>query len=145
MSSNYAFCKENLDDITREYFGMVAKTCMASDFTEVAPLGISGDDFVLHGDNKNQKSVVCLRNYDDMLEMLITDIDGKFLDYIEIDGLPTEKEIDELYRQFLVFKKYIFRKTKRTFKKAKISDDYQLSIGFEMLKAWNERNGLKRE
>lgn len=97
---NYAFVKENLDDITLEYFKMVAITCMNSGINSICPFGCSGDNFMLYGKfikaeesedgNWHRKSMVSLRNYFGSLEMLVTDKKGRFLVYSKVDGMSVE-------------------------------------------------------
>lgn len=144
---NYAFVKDNLKDITYDYFKMVAITCMNAGINHIAPLGCSGDHFVLYGkfieakeskDGKwHRESMVSLRNYFGSIEMLVTDKKGRFLVYSNVDGMSVDGVIEELFRQFCTVKQLIDQITKETFKDSlEISDNAELSEGFEMLKAY---------
>lgn len=144
---NYAFVKENLNDITLDYFKMVAITCMNSGIANIAPFGCSGDHFIIYGkfidakESKDEKwhreSMVSLRNYFGTLEMLVTDKKGRFLVYSKVDGMSVDEVIEELFREFCSVKHLITKTTKETFKDAlEISNETELSEGFKMLEAY---------
>ena len=142
----YAFVKENLDDITLDYFKMVANICMCSEITNIAPLGFSGDDFILFGrfieaseskDGKwHMESMVTLRNYCGGLEMLVTDKKGNFLVHSNVDGMSQDEVVEELYREFLSVKHLVMKTTKRAFENWDVSKNAEFSEGFEILKAY---------
>lgn len=144
---NYAFVKENLNDITLDYFKMVAITCMNSGINHICPLGCSGDNFMLYGKfikaeesedgNWHRESMVSLRNYFGILEMLVTDKKGRFLVYSKVDGMSVDEVIEELFREFCNVKHLVNKETKETFKDVlKESDNVELSEGFKILEAY---------
>ena len=144
---NYAFVKENLDDITLEYFKMVAITCMNSGINSICPFGCSGDNFMLYGKfikaeesedgDWHRKSMVSLRNYFGSLEMLVTDKKGRFLVYSKVDGMSVDEVVEELFREFCNVKHLVDKITTETFKDAlRESDNVELSEGFKMLEAY---------
>ena len=102
---------------------MVANICMCSEITNIAPLGFSGDDFILFGrfieaseskDGKwHMESMVTLRNYCGGLEMLVTDKKGNFLVHSNVDGMSQDEVVEELYREFLSVKHLVMKTTKQ--------------------------------
>ena len=152
---NYAFIKKNLDEITLDYFKMVANICMTSNISNIAPLGFSSDSFLLFGrfidvseskDGKwHRESMVQLRNYCGELQLLVTDKKGKFLVHSSVNGLSANEIIEELYRQFLLVKPYIKKTIKETFKNWDISDNVEFSEGFKILEEYYLRKETKNE
>lgn len=125
------FKKNTLEEITYDHFKLAAFATMTAGYTQIAPIGIpSGDDVCLYGESGAdehghfyRKSLITLRNYNGSLELLVTNKSGHFLLYSQLDGLPAEQTIQELYRQFLSVKSLVDTDCNPSFPKGKITDE----------------------
>ena len=132
MANIYEDKKDNLDNITLEYMRDMAVMTMNSGINNFAIIGCSSDTYYLYGESR--KSQVSFRNYCGGLEMLITDLDGKFITYNKLDGLSFDDLISEYYRQFLTVKHLIETKVNKTFGNDWFNEDVEK--GF--MKRWSE-------
>ena len=149
LDKNYKYKKNTLDEITEELIFEAACTTMTSGFTSIAPLGFNGDTFILYegvkeeGNNTTRCSQISLRNYCGILELLITDKEGGFIIYNQLDGLTAEEIVKEYYRQFLTVKHLIDKKIERAFQEAKfvkpVSELIEESVGFKILEKLKEK------
>lgn len=130
MAKNYAFKKDNLEDITIEDFKLAICAAMNSGINHVAPLGCSGDDFLLYGrfipyeesedGNWHRESMVTIRNYCGTPELLVTDKEGNFLFYGKMFG-ELDFVASEYFRIFILFKDKICSVVDKT--EIKFTDD----------------------
>ncbi len=117
------FLVEKLDDITKDHFAAALLAAMADPTTMQGLLGIPcGSEFDLfHG---KEKAVVRLRNWSNMIDMLITSESGNWLVSAHIDGLGIEGVIEAAWQNFLMVKPYIETHSEKAFKDIKKSEDY---------------------
>ena len=114
MAYNYAFIKEDLENITLEDFKTVMAVCLKSGINHIAPLGCSGDDFNLYGrfipssetadGNWKRESCVSIRNYCGTPELLISDKSGNTLFYGKFYHMEFEDLSKEYFRIFNMLK-----------------------------------------
>jgi len=146
---NYSFAKQTLDEITIEHMKMAASATMISEITTIAPLGCSGDDYVLFGrfidtnesedGNWHRESLVSFRNYCGRLEMFIADTSGNCIIYTKFDGLEFNALIEEYYRQFCLVKPLICATIKHTFEASGVAENAKYTAGFELLKVYAQK------
>jgi hypothetical protein len=135
MANIFEYKKDNLDDITLDYMKEMAIIVMNSGIKHFAIVGCSGDTYFLYGESR--KAQVSFRNYFGTLELLITDLNGRFITYNKLDGLSFDDLINEYYRQFLTVKHLINTDIDYTFGDDWFNDD--IAEGF--LKKWTEVGG----
>ena len=114
MSYNYAFVKEDINEITLEDFKTVMAVCLKAGANHIAPLGCSGDNLCLHGrflecdetDDGNWKrvSIVSIRNYCGSPELLISDKAGHTLYYGKYYHMDFKEMANEYFRVFTMLK-----------------------------------------
>lgn len=134
MEKIYAYKKDSLDDITLDYMKEMAIITMNSGINNFAIVGCSGDTYYLYGESR--RAEVSFRNYCGTLELLITDLNGRFIIYNKLDGLSFDDLINEYYKQFLVVKHLIETEVHHTF-----GDDwftYDVVKGF--LNKWSKES-----
>lgn len=142
---NHALQVKTLKEITLQSFIDAISISLGAGVSSVAPLGFSGDTFILHEaerkEGRSRSEQVSIRMYSGSPELLITDKKGRFLFYGRYDG---GMGIDFLAKQYYS----IFRKVKKYIKsnapelaKANL-DGAQHCVpteGFAMLKAYNDK------
>ena len=113
MSYNYAFVKDNVNDITLEDFKTAMAVCIKSGISHIAPLGCSGDNFCLYGkflsaeetrDGWRRQSIVSVRNYCGSPEVLISNKSGKTLYYGKYYYIGFDEMANEYFRIFTMLK-----------------------------------------
>jgi len=151
MAYNYAFIKEDLNDITLEDFKTVMAVGLKSGINHIAPLGCSGDDFNLYGrfipssestdGNWKRESCVSIRNYCGTPELLISDKSGNTLYYGRFYHMEFGDMAKEYFRIFCMLKDKIAEP--HNFKKfdTKISEDATVDdAAFDLLIRYMENN-----
>lgn len=138
--------KISLKDVTKDTFRDAIFCAYRDGITSVAPLGYSGDDFVLFGkfnyhSKPSRVSLVTVRNHSGNAELLITDKMGKFLFYgkFSID-LGVEFVANQFYKIFLTVKDQILQTLESVsdFKNIKYSPTCTTTEGFKMLKEYQK-------
>ncbi len=77
---------KNIDEITIKDFQDAIELALSGGHNSIAPLGMSGDTILIHGTNKPKKyQQVSIRLYGGDPELLITNNDGEFLFYGQLD------------------------------------------------------------
>lgn len=123
--NNVQLKKESLQEITLEVMKIAVGTTYLSDHTSFAPLGCSGDTFVLHQGESlegiSRPSKISLRKHNGDVELLITNKNGAFLFYgtYDTDLLGLEKVAEEYYRIFKKVEHLILEKSEKN----KISEE----------------------
>lgn len=139
-------CKQSLTEINLKTFKEAIFVAYKGGITSVAPLGFSGDTIVLY-EKKNEaisgrQSQVSIRNYCNDAELLITDAKGNFLFYGRFD---INFGVNFLARQyFSIFKKVLHEidgimQDVSNFKSLSIPENCSRTIGFDMLRAYQEK------
>ena len=106
MGYNKILIKNSLDKITRPLFKKAIFECYRKGITSTAPLGWSGDNILLYGNEEGHRvSVISIRNYCGSAELLITDKKGHFLFYGRYDvNLGLEFIAEQYYQIFRLVK-----------------------------------------
>lgn len=148
MSYNKELHKKNISEITEELFKEAIFLCYKGGITSRAPLGFSGDDILLLGKAEGgRKGLVSIRNYCGDAEMLITDMDGKFLFYGRYDiDLGVDFVVSQYWQMFNLIKDKINTvvEQKSKFKNLSEAEHCTYSEGFNLLRSYqlNLVNGL---
>jgi hypothetical protein len=139
---NYELKKTDLNEITKKLFKEAVFLCYRDGITSIAPLGFSGDTILLFECEKDgRKSSVSIRNYCNSAELLIKDSKGNFLFYGRfLIDLGIDLVTDQYWNIFLLVKNEIESETKEIsdFKNVKVSESCELTVGFEMLSAYQK-------
>jgi len=134
--------KTELSEITKELFKEAVFLSYKDGITSLAPFGFSGDDILLFGSEKDgRKSVVSVRNYSGSTELLITDLKGRFLFYGRyLIDLGIDFVTDQYWNIFQLLKNKIEIEVEKIsdFKDVELSKDCKLTIGFEILSAYQK-------
>lgn len=113
---NILFQKQNLSDIDLNLFQEVLTECLSQGHSGFAPLGASGDDFILYTQyNPSEKPSrvtrdrqLSIRLHNSTPEMLITDRDGRFIFYGKFHKtLGVEFISNEFFRLFKELKGFL--------------------------------------
>jgi len=141
--TNTEIYKLNLNDIDLQLIKNAIFLCYRDHITSRAPLGFAGDTILLFGsETPKRKSVVSIRNYSGYAELLITDSKGNFLFYGRYDiNLGVEFIAEQYYNIFCLVKDKIELELENIpqFQDIDNHDRCTLSIGFEMIKAYQRR------
>lgn len=102
--NNTEFKVNELSEITEDLFKKVIGTTYLSDHNSFAPLGCSGDTFIIHqlDEQKSRPSQVSFRKYCGDVELLITNRNGAFLFYGRYDTslFGLERLAEEYFKVF---------------------------------------------
>lgn len=150
MAENYAFLKENINDIKLDDFKTAMAVCLKAGVNHIAPLGCSGDTFYLHGkfipsaETKDgywkRQSVVTIRNYCGSPELLISDKAGNTLYYGKYYHMEFNNMAEEYFRVFSMLKDKV-DKCGRDFKQleVKFAEDAVVDeMAFDLLTKYYE-------
>lgn len=116
----------DIDTLDESVFFNAIKDAIDGGVTSAAPLGYSGQDFLLHGKSfRGRESVVSIRMHSGTIELLVTDIRGRFLVYNRLNiDLPIGYIAKEHYRSFNLVKHIIKTKLKKTATSINLDIDY---------------------
>lgn len=135
---NTELLQSELSGVTKDLFKQGIFLAYKGGITSVAPLGRSGDTILLHGsDSGGRKSQVSLRNYGGDIELLITDVSGRFLFYGRYHiSMGIDFVLDQYWSIFELTKPQILSEIpdRPSFANIKIADDASYTIGFDMLR-----------
>ncbi len=107
---NNNYKKTNLNDITIELIRQVIDHSYSTGHNNFAPLGCSGDDFMLYGEPRRKE--ISLRLHSGDVKLLVTDNAGAFLFYGGFDtSLLPVSFIAEQYYQIIQNVKYLLDNT----------------------------------
>lgn len=143
MGYNRSIIKKSLTEITLETFKEAIYACYRDGITSFAPLGFSGDTVLLYAENGTPRvSQVSIRNYCNDAELLITDINGGFIFYGRYSITLGVEFI--AFEYFRIFTKVIAAISealppKPDFSKCEIPENCERTIGFDMLKAYQNK------
>lgn len=154
-TEEYKFHKDNIEAITKEFLKEVIAYIMLAPITNIAPLGFSGEDYYLYGrfikhtesedGHWHRESIISLRNYCNNPELLITDKEGRFLFYGRYDVNDYEFIADRFYETIQLLKNKIDTIEKiKEIPKANF-DKANLSVGWDMLKAYSKQESKDKE
>jgi hypothetical protein len=142
MAYNRDLLKQGLSEIKKENFKQAIYYCYKDGITTLAPLGFSGDNILLFGEEQGgRKSVVSIRNYSGNAELLITDKKGNFLFYGRYDvNIGVDFIADQYWKIFLMVYDFIESEIEKVseFANVKLNANCESSEGFKMLSAYQK-------
>jgi len=107
---NTKFLKENIDGVTIELLKEAISFAYNQGHISHAPLGCSGDDYILYGKSRRQEISVRLHSVD--VKLLVTDNAGNFLFHGGYDtSLLPISFISEQYYSFIQNVKHLLENT----------------------------------
>ena len=127
---------KELENISLNDFINYVKKVRNDEITSVAPLGFSGENYIVF-ENKNKSSLrsceLSFRKYCNECELLITDYEGNFLTYSKLNFCFDDEFIGtNFYNLFLQLKPYMNKVIKKIDEPINF-DKVKFSIGFEMI------------
>lgn len=126
--------KDNLDDITLEDFRSAMFFALGDGHNSIAPLGMSGQTIMLHGEGRVEQ--VSIRLYCGDPELLITNKSKDFLFYGQFDIRIGFENVAKEYFRIFGFLKELIPQESQYDKKIIVADDAHKTIGFAMLDAY---------
>jgi hypothetical protein len=139
--------KKDLENITKDDFQKLVKITLGDEVTTIAPLGYSGDTYILcENEDKpispydpkghvGRSSEVSFCNWSGHAEILITDLYGSFICHCQHAArLPIEFIVDSFWLQFNAVKHLIKESLPPLDKSFKVAERVEYSAGFEILK-----------
>jgi len=139
MSYNTEMIKKSLSEITLDTFKEAIFIAYRDGIKSLAPLGCSGDTVLLFSKDGSRKSSVSIRNYSGDAELLITDAAGGFLFYGRFDvNIGLNFMASQYLAIFESVKDKIETVVQKTidFENVRFADDCEKTVGFEMLRAF---------
>lgn len=114
--SNTLHQQSTVEDITIDIMKQAIETAYTAGHSSFAPLGCSGEDYILHWfDNSQRRGEVSVRLHSGDVKLLITDIAGNFLFNGGYDiGLLPISVIAKEYYHILQNVKHLITNTKRS-------------------------------
>ena len=156
---------EKLDEIGVEDFINYVKKVRNDEITNIAPLGISSDSYIIF-ENKNKplrkefisekeyqeskdkeyydkpmwhSSELSMRKYGNKCELLITDYEGKFLTYSQISFAFDDEFIGKNFYQIFIQLKPYMNKLVDTIEEKINWNKVNYSIGFDMIEKYSKK------